>query len=204
MKKTAKTSEISTKSKFIKDMFAMIFANGVSFLISALITFIVPKILNIENYSYVQLYIFYTSYISYLHYGWVDGIRLRYGGAYYDKLDKPLFSSQIRFYSIIQFIVSFLVLMLVFANNFDGNRLVALVCICVCMFIRLPRLMPQYILEMSNRMQECARITIIERTSSISELVNPIFFNSFSKFVLLFISLFSSKELIIIFDSCYI
>ena len=91
--------------KFIKNVGAMFIANGVSFLISALITFIVPKVLDVESYAYIQLYIFYTSYVSYLHYGWVDGIRLRYGGAYYEDLDKPLFGSQIWEYSILQMIV---------------------------------------------------------------------------------------------------
>ena len=69
---------------FIKNVGAMLFANGISFFISALITFIIPKFLNVENYAYVQLYIFYTSYVSFLHYGWVDGIRLRYGGIFYE------------------------------------------------------------------------------------------------------------------------
>ena len=149
--------------KFIKNVAAMLLANGISFLISALITFIVPKVLNVENYAYVQLYIFYTSYVSYLHYGWVDGIRLRYGGAYYDKLDKSLFSSQIWGYSILQIIVSFGVIFLVFQGGFHGNRKIALLGVGLCMLIRLPRLMPQYIMEMSSRIKECAMITIIER-----------------------------------------
>lgn len=149
--------------KFVKNVGAMLLANGVSFIISALITFIVPKILNVENYAYVQLYIFYTSYVSYLHYGWVDGIRLRYGGAYYEKLDKPLFNSQILGYSLIQIVVSFCVVFAIFESSFEGNRKIALLAVGVCMLIRLPRLMPQYILEMSGRIRECAQITLIER-----------------------------------------
>lgn len=149
--------------RFVKNVGAMLFANGIAFLISALVTFIVPKFLNVEDYAYVQLYIFYTSYISYLHYGWVDGIRLRYGGAYYKDLDKPLFSSQILSYSLLQIIISVGVVLFVCGSGFSGNRRVALLAVGLCMLIRLPRLMPQYILEMTNRIRECARITIIER-----------------------------------------
>ena len=149
----------------IKNIFAMFFANGISFVISALITLIIPKILSVENYSYVQLYIFYTSYVSYLHYGWVDGIRLRYGGIYYDEIDKSKFKSQITLYNFVQLIMSTIVIVAIILLGFHGNRQIALLAVGICMAIRLPRIMPQYILEMSNRITECARITIIEKVS---------------------------------------
>lgn len=150
---------------FIKNVFSMLIANGISFLISSLITFIIPKFLNVENYAYIQLYIFYTSYISYIHYGWVDGIRLRYGGIYYDRIDKKLFKSQIVMYTITQIIVSMIVILVVIFSNYEENKNITLLAVGICMLIRLPRLMPQYILEMSNRIKECARITLIEKIS---------------------------------------
>ncbi len=161
----------SKLKKFIKNVARMFIANGLSFVISALITFIVPKILNVENYSYIQLYIFYTSYISYLHYGWVDGIRLRYGGIYYEKIDKNLFNSQIILYSIVQFIISFLTLAIVFNIGLTENKLITMTAVGICMLIRLPRLMPQYILEMSNRIKECANITIIEKVTYFASTI---------------------------------
>lgn len=155
---------MNNKAKmFIENVQSMLIANGISFLISSIITFIIPKFLDVENYAYVQLYIFYTSYISYLHYGWVDGIRLRYGGIYYDDIDKPLFKSQILMYSLLQVFVSFIVMLFILNGNFFGNRYITFLGVAFCMLIRLPRLMPQYILEMSNRIKECANITMLER-----------------------------------------
>lgn len=151
--------------KVLKNIVSMFFANGVSFLVSTIITLVVPKLLSVENYSYFQLYLFYTSYISYLHYGWVDGIRLRYGGVFYDNIDKKLFKSQILLYSIIQIVISLLVIIIILNLGFTGNKFIAIVFVGICMFIRLPRLMPQYILEMSNRIKECSRIIIIEKIS---------------------------------------
>ena len=40
--------------------------NALSFLISALTTFVVPKLLGATNYGYWQLYLFYVSYIGIL------------------------------------------------------------------------------------------------------------------------------------------
>lgn len=65
-------------------------SNLFSFLISAAVSFLVPKNLNIEAYGYLQLYIFYTGYIGFLHFGWADGLYLRYGGKYYEDLDKHI------------------------------------------------------------------------------------------------------------------
>ena len=62
--------------------------NALSFLISALTTFVVPKLLGATNYGYWQLYLFYVSYIGIFHFGWNDGIYLRYGGSNYNDLDK--------------------------------------------------------------------------------------------------------------------
>lgn len=151
------------ENNFISNVFSMLIANGVSFVISSLVTFIIPKFLDVENYAYIQLYIFYSSYISYLHWGWVDGIRLRYGGIYYDKIDKASFKSQILMYTVLEITISVAVLLYVLFGGFTGNRFIALVCVALCMLIRLPRLMPQYILEMSNRIKECSRITLIEK-----------------------------------------
>lgn len=48
-----------------------------------------------EEYGYCQLHLFYSSYVGFLHFGWNDGIYLRYGGKNYIELDKKLFFFQI-------------------------------------------------------------------------------------------------------------
>lgn len=75
-------------NKIIKNFSYTLTSNIIAFLISALVTFIVPKVLGVENYSYFQLYLFYVSYTGFLHFGWADGIYLRYGGKYYEELDR--------------------------------------------------------------------------------------------------------------------
>lgn len=173
------------ENSFVKNVFSMLIANGVSFLISSLVTFILPKFLSVENYAYIQLYIFYSSYISYLHWGWVDGIRLRYGGIYYDKIDKPMFKSQIFMYSILEIIISLMVLLYILFGGFTGNKFIALVCVSICMLIRLPRLMPQYILEMSNRIEECSRITLLEKITYLFLTLLVVFSGKISVLLLL-------------------
>ncbi len=76
---------------FIKNFSYTITSNMISVVISALVTLVVPKLIGIEEYGYWQLYLFYSSYIGFLHFGWNDGIYLKYGGKEYNDLDKGYF-----------------------------------------------------------------------------------------------------------------
>ena len=42
-----------------------------------------------------QLYLFYGTYLAYTSLGWCEGFTLKYGGAHYDELNKPLIIGQI-------------------------------------------------------------------------------------------------------------
>jgi len=82
------------KKKFIdilKNFSYSLASNLISLIISALIVLVIPRIIGVEDYGYWQLYLFYSSYITFLTLGWNDGIYLRYGGEKYDNLDKKLF-----------------------------------------------------------------------------------------------------------------
>ena len=69
-------------------------AQGLIFLCSGLMTLAVPKIMGVREYSYWQLFIFYTGYTSYLQFGLNDGVYLKYGGATREDVDKRAISSQ--------------------------------------------------------------------------------------------------------------
>ncbi len=85
--------------KIIRNFTYSFTSSLVSMIISSLVILIVPKLIGIKEYGYWQLYLFYSSYVGFLHLGWNDGIYLRYGGKKYDELDKRLFFSQ--FYMLL-------------------------------------------------------------------------------------------------------
>ena len=72
----------------------VIISNLLTVLVSSIVVLILPKIMGVEEYGYWQLYIFYLAYVGFLHFGWVDGIYLRYGGVEDDELDKETFFSK--------------------------------------------------------------------------------------------------------------
>lgn len=65
---------------FMKNFSYTLSSNFINLLVSAIVIFVVPKIINFEQYGYWQLFIFYSAYVPFLQFGWTDGIFLRYAG----------------------------------------------------------------------------------------------------------------------------
>lgn len=66
--------------KFVKNIFFAFLSNGITLLISFVMTLLLPKFLGVKAYGYYQLYIFYITYASIMCFGWAEGIYLRIGG----------------------------------------------------------------------------------------------------------------------------
>lgn len=134
----------------------------ISMVISALVTLVVPKLIGVEEYGYWQLYLFYSSYVGFFHFGWNDGIYLKYGGKEYNDLDKKLFFSQFYMLLSLQLLLMFFIFIL--SNIFStGNKLFIFKMVALCMVIVNTRYMLLYILQATNRIKEYAQITIIDR-----------------------------------------
>ena len=129
-------------SGFIKNFSYTFISNIVSFLISAIVTFVVPKQLGVESYGYFQLYLFYITYTNCLHFGWADGVFLRYGGEYYENLDCNKFSGQFWLYVAFETVVSALILgaSLAFVAPVDKMHVVSLTGVSV--LFALPKITP--------------------------------------------------------------
>src|SRR4051794_13524444 len=99
----------STFKRFARSFSYIFFANILSIVVSTILILIVPKFIGVEDYGYWQLYIFYSSYISYMSLGLTDGAYLRYGGQDYKSLHKPVFVSQYWFLVGFDLVVNFLI-----------------------------------------------------------------------------------------------
>jgi O-antigen/teichoic acid export membrane protein len=107
--------------QFIKNFSYTISSNLISLIISTLVVIVVPKLVGVEEYGYWQLYLFYSSYVGFLHFGWSDGIYLRYGGEEYSDLDKKIFSSQFYMMMLFQFLVAVIIVIIavLFVSDID-------------------------------------------------------------------------------------
>lgn len=150
-------------TKFIKSFSYSLTSNLMSTIISTLIVLIVPKLIGVEKYGYWQLYIFYTGYVGFFQFGWIDGIYLRYGGETYESLNKKVFFSQYVMMLIFQALLAFFLITISFIFITDENKMLIVIGTAVCMFITNLRGMFTYILQSTYRIREYAIATVIGR-----------------------------------------
>ncbi|XNQ38307.1 hypothetical protein AA0X95_06905 [Bacillus sp. 1P10SD] len=148
---------------FIKNFSYTLSSNLISILISTVLILIVPKWIGVEDYGYWQLYLFYSSYVGFLHFGWNDGIYLRYGGKDYNDLNKELFFSQFWMLIVFQVLIGFVIIGVSATLSLDVNKLFILQMTALCMLLVNGRLMLIFILQATNRIKEYAHITLMER-----------------------------------------
>ncbi|MFP3125327.1 oligosaccharide flippase family protein [Ectobacillus funiculus] len=148
---------------FIKNFSYSLTSQLISMIISTIVILIVPKLIGVEEYGYWQLYLFYASYVGFLHLGWNDGVYLRYGGKEYKELDKDLFFSQFWMLVIFQLIVGMGILVASTAFTSDINKLFIFKMIALCTLIVNVRYMLIYVLQATNKIKEYAQITMMEK-----------------------------------------
>ncbi|EKN71334.1 polysaccharide transporter [Neobacillus bataviensis LMG 21833] len=192
---------------FLKNFSYTLSSNLISLIISTIVILIVPKLLGVEDYGYWQLYLFYSSYVGFLHFGWNDGIYLRYGGKEYNDLNKNLFFSQFWMLVIFQIIISVFVICLSITFSTDTNRSFILIMTALCLLIVNVRFMLIYILQGTNRIKEYAQITMMERVLycllillfllvGVREYKILIVADLAGKFISLFYSIYSCKDIV--------
>ncbi|UQZ32525.1 hypothetical protein C2I18_02510 [Paenibacillus sp. PK3_47] len=147
-------------TRIIKNASYTIGSNFISLFISTLVILIIPKLVGVAEYGYLQLYIFYSSYVFLANLGWNDGIYLRYGGQNYKDLDKPLFLSQFHMMVWFQILLSASAIAVATLLKVHTFILFALI---ACMFLTNVRAMLHYTMLATNRLQEHAKSNILDR-----------------------------------------
>ncbi len=148
---------------FLKNFSYTIVSNLISLLISSLVVLIIPKLVGVEEYGFWQLYIFYSSYVGFLHFGWSDGIYLRYGGEDYKTLDKKIFSSQFYLMIVFQLIIAIFISVLSVAMGTSSDKVFILFMVSINLFIVNVLSVLLLTLQATNRIKEYAHVNIISR-----------------------------------------
>lgn len=138
-------------------------ANLTSLCISIFMVMFVPKFLSIDDYGLWQLFLFYFSYLGFLHFGWEDGIYLRYAGKNYDELNRKTFAGQ--FYGIIalQIILAVLVSSIGQILVLDPVKRTALIgAVWLAPFVNFNNLC-NFIMQITNQIKDYAKLLLTEQ-----------------------------------------
>ncbi|MDT2827535.1 hypothetical protein P7H59_03595 [Enterococcus viikkiensis] len=147
----------------IKNLYYTVAANFATLGISVLLNLFVPKLLGVTEYSYWQLYVFYSSYVGFLHFGWVDGIYLKIGGEEYEDLDKKSLGSQFWYLMIFEVILSCLVILWALFFMPRSNQSLILILTAIVSVVTIVKTFILYIFQSTNRIKEYAQLSRNDR-----------------------------------------
>lgn len=138
-------------------------SNLISFVVNALIVLIIPKLIGVSEYGYFQLYVLLATYALYFHFGWCDGIYLRYVGKDYKELDKKLLSSQFKGLALLTCIVSILLLIFIHFFVFDSEKIWIYSMATIVILFVTPKIFTSVVMQMTNNLKHYSEIVLIEK-----------------------------------------
>ena len=163
---------------FLKNFSYTFTSNLLTLVVSTLITLIVPRLIGVADYGYWQLYMFYSSYVGFFHFGWNDGVYLRYGGEKYEELNKKTFFSQfIQLFTLQLILALFVVIASIFYID-GGDRTFIFQMIALNLIILNVRYLFLFTLQATNRISEYANIMLLDRILFIAIVLLLLFAGS--------------------------
>ncbi|MGL4876211.1 MAG: lipopolysaccharide biosynthesis protein [Clostridium sp.] len=102
----------------IKGSVARVFsANILTMVTGILIGFIVPAVLSLDSYAYVKTYMLYVGYIGFLHFGFIDGMYIKYGGKSIDEIDKSVLKAEHNIFIFMQIIMTIIFIIIAISTK---------------------------------------------------------------------------------------
>lgn len=153
-------------------------ANLTSFLVGVAVILLVPKVIGVEEYGYFQLFLFFIGYVGFFHFGWADGIILRYAGKTWESLSRPRFSGQIHAFLFFEIALWGLFALASWLYFGQGARLFVLLCTAVGAVLVLANTFLRVILQAANRIKVYAFLVLLERLVYLVCVLSVLFFGA--------------------------
>ena len=161
--------------EILKNFTYVFFSQAISLLISLIMSFILPRLLNIEGFGYWQYFLLLISYVGFFHFGLIDGIYLRYSGRDYSLVNKQLLNSQMWLLFFLQLVIVFSVIMYTLNLNTDLNK--KYIIIAAVLFLLLANISSFFgiIFQSFNKLKVYAFATVLDKFIFIFSLIFLIF-----------------------------
>lgn len=146
-------------------------AQGVALGVSITTTLLVPKVLGVEQFGYWQLFIFYSSYIGFCHFGLNDGVYLVNGGKNRDSIPKASVASQFFIGLLFQTGLAILVLWSILASDLGTERDIVLISTAIYMLVKNSASYLGYVFQAVNETILFSVSCILERVAFLLPLL---------------------------------
>lgn len=88
-----------------KDMMGVAVSRGLSLAAGVVTGLLLPKLLTVSDYGYLKIFTLYLTYTALLHFGFVDGILLKFAGRDYEMLCREQLRTYTCFFALFQVVV---------------------------------------------------------------------------------------------------
>lgn len=149
--------------RFLNHFAYTFLANFFKLIFNVIVVLIIPKVIGVTEYSYFQYYTLLSNYTLYFHFGWCDGIYLRYVGINYVNYNKRTISNQFWGCCLWGTVISFTILTLMTICPLDLERKWILLCLALVTVVVVPQTMLIVILQAASRLKESSLMTLIEK-----------------------------------------
>lgn len=148
--------------KFLRHAIQMLSSNIITLLVGLLSTFIVPHVLSKYGFGMYRMFYLYTSYVAFLHFGFIDGILLVHSGDDYNDLNKYKFRSYSKIFIFIQLILSVIILTFAILSTMPVEIKKLIISLSIYSFVINITNYYQYISKSILRFTELSLITTIQ------------------------------------------
>lgn len=171
--------------KFGKNVLLVILSNGVKLLSSIATIFLLPLIFTQQDYGFYKLFLLYTSYVGFFHFGFIDGIYLYYGGKSYEELERSKFALYTKFLTITQLIIALGVF--IFSFTMKGDRQLIMMLVSANVIVLNLTSYYQFISQITGRFKEFAIRNILLTVFNLTLIFVFLFasINNYLLFILL-------------------
>lgn len=89
-----------------KDLLKVFSSNFINLVIGIITGFLVPVFLSLDQYAFLKTFTLYIGYVGILHFGFIDGIYIKYGGKFENEIDNQKLKGEHKFLIVFQLIVT--------------------------------------------------------------------------------------------------
>lgn len=180
---------VISKKKFISNLSYAFISQIIALLLSITMSLVVPKILGVKEFGYWQLFVFYSNYMGFFHFGLNDGVYLKYGGIEYKDLDRRLIGSQFWFGALFQSIIAIGIGIVSIGFVREEERIFILLMTSIYLLLYNLSLYLGFVFQASNETKTFSISVILDKVIYILSIMILIIFKirKFEYFVILFL-----------------
>lgn len=143
-----------------------------------LVGFLLPKMIGVTEYGHYKTFTLYATYATLFHFGFSDGIYLKYGGKSYNELNKSMFRAYTRFLFCLEFLIATIGLVLALTLMHGDLRFVFL---CLVVYLIAFNLTNYYqlISQITGRFSELSIRNTLYSVLTIASIVTLFFLHHY-------------------------